>query len=73
MGCFGTGCRTRGASLERGVFAAGGGWNVPWGSWIEGRIGTGGGGDGGRIGGERVGCPFGIVGEPYHSNPTTRA
>ena len=24
MGCFGTGCRTRGASLERGVFAAGG-------------------------------------------------
>ena len=34
---------------------------------------TGGGGDGGRIGGERVGCPFGIVVEPYQSDPTTRA
>ena len=31
------------------------------------------GGDGGRIGGEWVGCPFGIVGEPYQSYPTTRA
>ena len=29
---------------------------------------AGGGGDGGRIGGERVGCPFGIVGEPYQSD-----
>ena len=42
-----------GASLGsrvRGFSTAGGGWNVPRAIWIEGRIGTGGGGDCGRGG-----------------------
>ena len=53
-----TGCDKSGGPVRRGR---------------EVKCAAGGGGDGDRIGGERVGRPFGIVVEPYHSNPTTRA
>ena len=84
MSCFGTGCRTRGAS-SAGITSAlpsrgrtdndrGMPTNPDWmASGRQVKCAAGVGGDGDRIGGEWVGCPFGIVGEPYQSYPTTRA
>ena len=86
VGCFGTGCRTRGASLGEGAYICSEQIYVKRNDKIgqtgcdnqgeaclpraAGECAAGVGGDGDRIGGERLGCQFEIVGEPYQSDPS---